>query len=125
MTLPSHGSNPHYIYESLKLAQPDRSIDFSANLNPLGPPAALKNKWMEAFELITTYPDPNATAFTSKLASLNHVQENELLIGNGGAELITLIVVISQENASASYSPLFLNTRKRAEALAVTSRITR
>ena len=91
MTLPSHGSNPHYIYESLKLAQPDRSIDFSANVNPLGPPPALKDNWMEAFELITTYPDPNASSLTSKLASLNHVQENELLIGNGGAELITLV----------------------------------
>ncbi|MDP4551636.1 threonine-phosphate decarboxylase CobD [Alkalihalobacillus macyae] len=91
MALPSHGSNPHYLYESLNLSQPEQFIDFSANLNPFGPPPALKEKWREAYELITTYPDPNASTLTSKLATQCHVEENQLLIGNGGAELITLV----------------------------------
>ncbi|KMM36715.1 threonine-phosphate decarboxylase CobD [Guptibacillus hwajinpoensis] len=91
MALPSHGSNPHYLYESLNLSQPEQFIDFSANLNPFGPPPALQEKWTEAYELITTYPDPNASSLTSKLATQCHVEENQLLVGNGGAELITLI----------------------------------
>ncbi|WP_347548475.1 threonine-phosphate decarboxylase CobD [Pseudalkalibacillus hwajinpoensis] len=91
MTLPSHGSNPHYLYEAMNLTQPETVIDFSANLNPLGPPPALKQKWQEAYELITTYPDPHASSLTTKLASKEGVQESELLIGNGGAELITLV----------------------------------
>ncbi|MFP3442963.1 threonine-phosphate decarboxylase, partial [Pantoea sp. SIMBA_133] len=68
-----------------------RTIDFSANLNPLGPPPSLNEKWADAFDLITTYPDPHAASLTRKLANHHDVEENQLLIGNGGAELITLV----------------------------------
>ncbi|MYL62273.1 threonine-phosphate decarboxylase [Bacillus hwajinpoensis] len=91
MTLPSHGANAHYLYEALQIDQPERTIDFSANLNPLGPPPSLKEKWEDAFELITTYPDPHAANLMTKLANHHDVEENQLLIGNGGAELITLV----------------------------------
>lgn len=91
MTLPSHGSNPHYLYESLNLPHPEHCIDFSANLNPLGPPLGLKEKWSDAYHLITTYPDPNASSLTRKLASDWNVEERNVLIGNGGAELISLV----------------------------------
>ena len=89
--LPSHGSNPHYLYESLSIEQPEETLDFSANLNPFGPPKALIEKWPDAFDLITTYPDPHATSLTKKLAARHGTEESHVLVGNGGAELITLV----------------------------------
>ncbi|WP_270180080.1 threonine-phosphate decarboxylase CobD [Alkalihalobacillus sp. CinArs1] len=91
MTLPSHGSNPHYLYKSLNLTKPDRYSDFSANLNPIGPPLELKERWNDSFEAITTYPDPKALSLTKKLANEWNVDEANVLIGNGGAELISLV----------------------------------
>lgn len=89
--LPSHGSNPHYLYDSLSIAQPEETLDFSANLNPLGPPQTLIEKWPDAFDLITTYPDPHASSLTKKLAAMHNTEESRVLVGNGGAELITLV----------------------------------
>ncbi|MBF0705336.1 threonine-phosphate decarboxylase [Alkalihalobacillus hwajinpoensis] len=89
--LPSHGSNPHYLYDSLSIAQPEETLDFSANLNPFGPPKALIEKWPDAFNLITTYPDPHASSLTKKLAAMHDTEESHVLVGNGGAELITLV----------------------------------
>ncbi|WP_273851763.1 threonine-phosphate decarboxylase CobD [Guptibacillus spartinae] len=107
MTLPSHGANAHYLYEALQIDQLERTIDFSANLNPLGPPPALKEKWQDAFELMTTYPDPHAVTLTAKLASHHDVQANQLLIGNGGAELITLVGRFLAEKRVCIVQPAF------------------
>lgn len=91
MKWPSHGSNPHYIYESLSIPQPEQFIDLSANINPLGPPPRLRERWLGFFEKISEYPDPQASALKEMIALKENVCEESVLIGNGGAELITLI----------------------------------
>ena len=37
---------------------PKEIIDFSANINPLGPPAGLLAYLAEQLETVTSYPDP-------------------------------------------------------------------
>ncbi|KON85713.1 histidinol phosphate aminotransferase [Sporosarcina globispora] len=91
MTWPSHGSNPQYLYEAMDKPMPADRIDFSANINPLGPPRELKDKWGNLFQYITDYPDPHAAFLKSKLAAEEGIKETQILVGNGGAELITLI----------------------------------
>ncbi|MDQ0273239.1 threonine-phosphate decarboxylase CobD [Cytobacillus purgationiresistens] len=91
MKWPVHGSNPQYIYEALNLPMPHQTIDFSTNINPLGPPSNLKEKWAELLPLITDYPDPHALSMTKSLAEKEGVIPSQLLIGNGGAEIISLI----------------------------------
>lgn len=91
MKLPLHGSNPKYLFQSLGLEVPDTYIDFSANINPLGPPNRLKEGWANAFQLISDYPDPEAYRLTALIAKKEGITENHILIGNGGAELITII----------------------------------
>jgi threonine-phosphate decarboxylase len=88
---PSHGSNPQYLYEAMGLELPKEYIDFSANINPLGPPAALKDKWADFFREINVYPDPFASQLKKRIAKLEQVSSDSILIGNGGAELITLL----------------------------------
>ncbi|MCF6411681.1 threonine-phosphate decarboxylase CobD [Pseudalkalibacillus salsuginis] len=91
MNWPSHGSNPNYLYEALDLPKPEILIDFSANINPLGPPPELEARWMEIFRRITDYPDPDATELKKTISEIEQVEPPSILIGNGGADLISLV----------------------------------
>lgn len=91
MSLPTHGANPHYLYKALGIDMPAQYIDFSANINPLGPPACLAENWSHFFNSITQYPDPHAAQLTKELAEQVRLSEQSLLVGNGGAEMITLV----------------------------------
>ncbi|MDQ0218593.1 threonine-phosphate decarboxylase [Peribacillus cavernae] len=91
MLLPSHGSNPHYLYQSLQITQPEKIIDFSANINPLGPPPELKERWPDFFDLVNEYPDPRAGMLVNLISKSEELPEDRILVGNGGAELITLV----------------------------------
>ncbi|MFE0504753.1 threonine-phosphate decarboxylase CobD [Peribacillus butanolivorans] len=91
MALPSHGSNPHYLYEALEIEMPESVLDFSANINPLGPPLRIKERWSEFFEGILNYPDPHAVELTKLIAKKEALPEQSVLVGNGGAEIIMLV----------------------------------
>ncbi|MBT2636686.1 threonine-phosphate decarboxylase CobD [Bacillus sp. ISL-39] len=91
MKWPAHGANPHYLYEAMNLPVPEEKLDFSANINPLGPPLVLKENWGQLLESVTEYPDPNGTILKRKIAETVGLQENQILLGNGGAEIISLI----------------------------------
>jgi threonine-phosphate decarboxylase len=88
---PAHGSNPHYLFEALKQEIPEETIDFSANINPLGPPPVLKENWHSLLSTINDYPDPNGNQLKRKIARLEDLSERQILIGNGGAAIISLI----------------------------------
>lgn len=91
MNWPAHGSNPQYLYEAAGLEQPGEVIDFSANINPFGPPPKFQEQWGDLFRGIEKYPDPQTTLLKKKLAGRERIEETEILIGNGGAEIISLI----------------------------------
>lgn len=91
MKWPSHGSNPRYLYEAAGLAQPEDILDFSANINPLGPPPSLKEHWGGLFQEICQYPDPHSASLKEKIAGREGIEESQILIGNGGAEIISLV----------------------------------
>lgn len=91
MNWPIHGSNPQYLFTALNMPMPAQKVDFSANINPLGPPPILKKKWGQLFDTIADYPDPKGHKLKEKLVEREAIEESQLLIGNGGAELISLI----------------------------------
>lgn len=91
MKWPTHGSNPHYLYNAMNIPQPESFIDLSANINPLGSPPRLKEKWSSFFEKISDYPDPDSNSLKETIARRENVSKESILIGNGGAELITLV----------------------------------
>ncbi|MGM0900748.1 MAG: threonine-phosphate decarboxylase CobD [Bacillota bacterium] len=91
MNWPEHGSNPHYLFEALNKEIPDNRVDFSANINPLGPPPLIKENWNSLLSTISDYPDPNGIELKKRIAKTEGLDENQVLIGNGGAEMISLI----------------------------------
>lgn len=68
-------------------------IDFSVNSNPFGPSPRVLNA-IQSVD-ISTYPDRHCTGLKEALAQSNQVSPEHILIGNGTAELIWLIVLSS------------------------------
>ena len=63
-------------------------LDFSANVNPFGAPEAVKAAVRSAAEDLGAYPDPCCGPLREKLAAANGVDKNDVICGNGAAELI-------------------------------------
>ncbi|MFS0777998.1 threonine-phosphate decarboxylase CobD [Neobacillus sp. 3P2-tot-E-2] len=116
MNLPSHGSNPQHLFKSLGLSLPEKYIDFSANINPLGPPPALKEKWNDFYREITVYPDPFAEKLRKKIADKEQISAQSILIGNGGAELITLVARFLSGKKVVVVEPSFSEYEKAGRA---------
>jgi threonine-phosphate decarboxylase len=64
------------------------TLDFSANVNPYGTPEPVKAAIRAAAEEVDRYPDPYCTALRARLSALHGVSPDEILCGNGAAELI-------------------------------------
>ncbi|MCM3670846.1 threonine-phosphate decarboxylase CobD [Mesobacillus maritimus] len=91
MNWPKHGANPKYLFNALEEPYPDKTIDFSANINPLGPLPVIKKNWQSLFEEISVYPDPAGLNLKQKLSNETGLDTQEILLGNGGAEIISLV----------------------------------
>ncbi len=67
-----------------------RIVRLSSNENPYGPsPHALK-AMTDAFNLACRYPDEPAGLLSESLAKLNGVNPNQILLGDGSGEILTL-----------------------------------
>ncbi len=67
---------------------PSELWDFSANINPLGPPEQLWHVLAAALPDIVHYPDPEAEDYVSALAHHVQVPAQNLVVGNGTSELL-------------------------------------
>ena len=85
----------------------DKIIDFSANINPLGPAddiiAALTNN----LNTIVNYPDPDCTELRTVLAGYLGIDPELLLMGNGAAELIYQLVRVTGRKKALLPVPTF------------------
>ena len=86
----SHGGNPWVLLES-PAGDPSAVLDFSADLNPLGPPPALGQLLQEAASRVPWYPEPTYREFREAAARAEGVDPAQILPGNGTADLIRLI----------------------------------
>jgi len=72
-------------------AAPPCALDFSASLNPLGPPAVALAAYHAAAASIVRYPDPYAHDLTAQLARRHRVAQDQVVAGNGSTQLIHLL----------------------------------
>lgn len=82
--------------------------DFSANINPWGPPPAMLNAISLALPAINRYPDPQACAATTKVAAYLQVPPQNLLLTNGGLAGLELLVNHLRPAAAAICQPTFV-----------------
>ncbi len=64
-------------------------MDFSASINPLGPPESVQRALQAALETLGHYPDPAYGDLRLALGAYHHLPPDWVLPGNGAAELIT------------------------------------
>jgi threonine-phosphate decarboxylase len=65
-------------------------LDYSANINPMGPPESISGTLKNAIPEITAYPEPFARGLRQAVAQCYDILPEEVIIGNGAAELIFL-----------------------------------
>ncbi len=85
-----HGGNISYFLNRYKIPE-TKVIDFSANINPVGPSPIAKKAIRKNIESIIHYPHPTAESLRKSLAELHGLRIENLLIGNGSIELIYLL----------------------------------
>ncbi len=111
-----HGGTPRL--DMIRLGVPLGSVlDFSVNLNPLGPPAIIKEKWGELFEEIEQYPSVEGDGVAHYYQTIYGISPNNFLAGNGSTELIYLIPRVLRFKHVAVLAPSF-HDYERASLLA-------
>ncbi len=68
--------------------RPGDILDFSANINPLGPPECLRGVISRAVHDLVHYPDPDCSLLVRSLAARHRLDPDEILAGNGTSELL-------------------------------------
>src|SRR5699024_9085066 len=90
LSLPSHGSNPAYLYDYYNLNKPNQVIDFSVNTNPLGMPNELVNNCSNLLEKVADYPDPHNTNLLERLSNKLQIYQYPILLRYVASYIICL-----------------------------------
>ncbi|HEX7055649.1 MAG TPA: threonine-phosphate decarboxylase CobD [Bacilli bacterium] len=89
--------------------------DFSANINPLGPPQSVIAALQSGLREISAYPDPAHRQLRSGLAGRLGVSPEQLLIGNGAAECMALALLAFAPRKVGVLAPSFLEYARFSE----------
>ena len=79
------------VYKRQEYGRPP--LDFSANVSPLGVPWAVRRAVAKAARQAACYPDPLCRRLTEALALHENVKQEQILCGNGAADLIFRVVL--------------------------------
>lgn len=88
MTRPIHGGNLNWAAQ-LAGCSPSVILDFSASINPLGPPESALKAIQGGLSSLKHYPDPNYSQLREALGKWHNLDSNLIIPGNGAAELLT------------------------------------
>jgi threonine-phosphate decarboxylase len=79
--------------------------DFSANLNPLGPPAGLDQVIRQACGHLDHYPDDSCTELKEALAGRYRLEPSNFIVGSGSSEIIRLFPEVFLERGDKVLMP--------------------
>lgn len=88
MSRPLHGGNLQWAAD-IAGCSPNSILDFSASINPLGPPKSAIAAIQSHLDTLTTYPDPSYQSLCQVLSDVHQLPIDWFLPGNGSAELLT------------------------------------
>jgi L-threonine-O-3-phosphate decarboxylase len=118
LSRPSHGGNLAW---AAALAGCPQSfiLDFSASINPLGPPQSAIAAIQSACDRLSAYPDPNYSSLRQHLGNYHHLSADWMLPGNGSAELLTWAVrELAQLEQTILLTPAFGDYGRAMQAFA-------
>ncbi len=82
-----HGGHLRVLAQQAK-CKPAEIIDFSASINPFGPPDWLRDVTSAALSQAVHYPDPDCAGLCSAAARFYGVEKSCFVFGNGSTELL-------------------------------------
>ncbi|NJM95250.1 MAG: threonine-phosphate decarboxylase [Acaryochloridaceae cyanobacterium CSU_5_19] len=88
MNCPRHGGNLVWA-ATLAGCPPESILDFSASINPLGPPETAIAAIQAHLKTLTHYPDPSYQSLCQVLSEVHRLPLDWFIPGNGSAELLT------------------------------------
>ena len=94
---------------------PAELLDFSANMNPLGPPAILRPTIARALEQAVHYPDPDALALRQAAGEAWGISPEQIIAGNGSTELLYAIPRIAHRTRAILAAPCYIDYRRACE----------
>ncbi len=86
-----HGSDLEKI-ERIYGIKKENIVSFSANVNPLGISDRLRSELSSHIDVISSYPDREYTGLREAISSYCESTPENILVGNGSTELITLFI---------------------------------
>lgn len=108
MEWPSHGGQLESMKRLFQLSVEKQMLDFSANLNPLGPPRWLNEALKDISESFSRYPDPTYAQVNEVLAHQEGLDREQALVSNGGAEAIFLVAKHFEGKKALIVQPTFV-----------------
>ncbi len=104
--LNGHGGNINKLCDKYGL-NPDKIIDFSASINPLGCPEEVHKVILERFVDIRNYPDSECVNLKKAIADKIPCNDSNIIVGNGSNELFYLIPRAMKPKQGVLLQPTF------------------
>ena len=101
-----HGSDVEKIAEKYGLNK-NKITSFSANVNPLGISPVLREKLRENVDCIERYPDREYRTLKTAIADYLNCHTNNIMVGNGTTELISLFIGIASPRRAIIVGPTY------------------
>lgn len=101
-----HGSDLEKIEKAFGIPR-DQITGFGANVNPLGISPKLRKGLAEKIDVITTYPDPEYTDLRAHIGAYAGCRPEQILVGNGCTELISLFTQVVHPKKALIVSPTY------------------
>lgn len=86
-----HGSDLEKIEKTYGIRK-ENIISFSANVNPLGISYKLRKELPDYIDAVSSYPDREYTALRNAIGAYIHTEPQNIIVGNGSTELISLVL---------------------------------
>ena len=113
---PTHGGNRNWAAQYAD-CKPEAILDFSASINPLGPPQSVLTVLTNHLHSLKDYPDPNYIQLRSAISNFHNLPMDWILPGNGAAELLTWVGrELAQLDATYLVTPAFAEYQRSLNA---------
>ena len=110
-----HGGNIFQFAHEQRI-EPYEVIDFSANINPLGPSQRGLDAINDQLRYISHYPDATNDDVLNAIADTYGMDKNQIIVGNGAAELLYAICRLPGYTGAFVPAPGFSEYKEALEA---------
>jgi cobyric acid synthase CobQ/L-threonine-O-3-phosphate decarboxylase len=116
-----HGGDYQTVAAALALGPvPAPRYDFSVNLNPLGPPRAVRSLLWRNMRTIESYPDATVSRAEADLAAAHALAPESVVVGNGSTELFGLLLQSLAPRRAGWIAPGYAGYAEACQAYGIT-----